>query len=66
MTSFWDMLGAPRLDLRKKYKCRICGIKITRQNYAMASNSFVGDGWSETSVYCLDCFLKPEALNTGR
>lgn len=65
MTSFLDMLGAPKLDLRKKHKCKLCGISITRKNFAMASNSYLGaDGnWSETSVYCKGCYLKPEALS---
>jgi len=53
MTSFLDMLGAPRLDLRKRYVCKLCGVKITRKNFAMVSNTFLGEqGWSESSIFC--------------
>lgn len=62
MTSFLDMLGAPKTDLRKKYKCKLCGVKVTRSNFGMSSSSFA-NGWAEPEVYCHDCFLKPEALN---
>lgn len=62
-SSFIDMLGAPKTDLRKKYKCQICKVKITSRNWAMSSTRFTDGGWTEEVVYCKDCFLKPEALS---
>lgn len=61
MSSFLDMLGAPKTDLRKKYRCKLCGVKVTRKNFGMSGSSFEG-GWTKPVVYCHDCFLKPEAL----
>lgn len=57
-----DMLGAPKTDLRKKYKCPICGVKITSRNWAMSDTHMKNGIWTKMVVYCHDCFLKPEAL----
>lgn len=62
-SSFVDMLGAPKTDLRKKYNCPICKVAITSKNQAMSSTAYTGDRWTEEVVYCKDCFLKPEALS---
>ena len=61
-SSFLDMLGAPKTDLRKKYRCTLCGVRITRKNFAMSSTAW-GGGWSGVKVYCKNCFLKPEAIS---
>lgn len=60
-SSFLGMLGAPKTDLRKKQRCKICGVRVTRDNFGMSASSFEG-GWTEPNVYCHDCFLKPEAI----
>ena len=61
-SSFLDMLGAPKTDLGKKQKCKLCGVVVTRKNFGMSSSSF-DKGWTEPTVYCHDCFLKPEAIS---
>lgn len=63
--SFLDMLGAPKTDLRKKYHCAICGIRVTKKNFGMSSTAWGNGGWGRVEVYCHECFLKPEALKAG-
>ena len=59
--SLLDGWGVPRRDLRTKPKCTICGILVTRGNFAMASTEWE-HGWGQLKYFCKDCFLKPEAL----
>ena len=61
-SGFLDMLRAPKTDLRRKYNCADCGVKITSKNFGMSSSAFEGNGWAEEEVYCNQCFLKPKAL----
>lgn len=61
-STFLDMLGAPKTDLRTKPKCSGCGVLVTRQNFAMAGSAW-GDGWTDQKYYCRNCYLKPEALS---
>jgi len=60
-STFIDMLGAPKADLRSKPKCAICGAPITRRNYGMSRSKFE-KGWTQLKFYCKDCCLEPEAL----
>ena len=61
-SSFIGMLGAPKIDLRKKYHCTLCGERITVKNFGMSSTEFKANGWSGVKVYCKGCYLTEAAL----
>ena len=62
-STFLDMMGVPKVDLRTKPKCAICGIKVTTQNFASTSTHMEEGRWTPVKYYCQECYLKPEALS---
>lgn len=55
---FIDEMGAPKMDLRSKPKCAICGTKITSNNFGVSETSLDEGKWTEAIYFCEECFLK--------
>ena len=58
---FVDALGTPKMDLRGRPKCALCGIRLTLKNWCL-STGHPSDNRSDVKHYCENCYLTPEAL----
>lgn len=61
-SEFIDALGVPKMDLRGRPKCNVCGVRLTLKNWAL-STGHPSNNRKDVKHYCDRCYLTPIALD---